>query len=339
MTEQQKMPDGSMKKPKFLIIGAGMIGHVHAGALKKLGLPFDVCDPKEDFAKDLQARYGAETCYTDYREAAALSDADCAVICTPNHLHAAPAVCAMENGMDVLCEKPLASSAAQAKEIYDAQKRTGRFLMVGYIVRCYPALDKVREILSSGITGPVISARCVLAAPETLDVAKTPYRKSYETGGGIIYDYTHEIDYMRLLLGEPVMGAAMVGCYLNRDRSADDSADMLLRFDSGVQLQLHMDYIQWKGHGGGGRSFELVCEKGTLECDFHTVTVSLNNGQCASSSFDLAWEDNFVTQMRRFLRARSGEDIPYASAESGYRTLCIADKLYESAASNTFVFF
>jgi len=325
---------------KFLIIGAGMIGRVHAEALVKMNLPFDVCDPKQEFAESLAKDYGAENVFSDYKKAIEETDAAAAVICTPNHLHCEPSVYAMEHGLDVLCEKPIASTVEQAKQMYEVQQKTGRLLMVGYIVRCYKALDRVREILDSGVLGKIVSARCILATPETLDVAKTTYRLKYETGGGIIYDYTHEIDYCRYLLGEAEYGAALCDCYLNQSRSVDDSADILIHFVSGVNLELHMDYIQWVGHGGHARSFEIICEKGTLQCDFKTVDTFRNDGKADHEDCNLDWYAAFITQYERFIAAVEGKPgIPYVTAESGMKTLMIADRLYESVRERKFVNF
>lgn len=322
---------------KFLIIGAGMIGRTHAAALQTLGLPFAVCDAKEENARALCAEYGVSEWYADYGEAVAHAGADAAIICTPNHLHAGPAVCAMEHGMDVLCEKPMAATAEQAREIYSAQQRTGRTLMVGYIVRSYAALSYVRRILDEGSLGRIVSARCVLATPETLDLAKTSYRRSYATGGGIIYDYTHELDYCGFLLGEAETGAAFCGSYLRKELSVDDSADVMIQYRSGAVLQLHMDYIQAVGRCGHSRSFEIIAEKGVLSCDFHTVKIDYNDGKSVEETFELDWNTHFVIQLKRFLAVVNGEPESYVTAREGLRIMEMADELYTSARTRTFV--
>ncbi len=322
---------------KFLIIGAGMIGRVHAEALKSLGIPFSVCDYNESFAKSLMEDTGAEAYYLDYKKAIEKSGAQAAIICTPNHLHADPAIYAMEHGLDVICEKPMASKLEDAKRIFEAQQRTGRKLMVGYPVRQNPALDFVKGLMNDERLGRIISARCILAAPATLIEARTPYRNAYETGGGIIYDYTHEIDYCRYLLGEPDMVCAFCESHLNRELTVDDSADMLFHFPDHVVLSLHMDYVQWKGRAGGGRSFELVFEKGMVACDFKTVTISFYDGTTEKKDFDFAWGDPFPIQIRKMIDIIGGKEIPYVTAGDGMRILEIADKSYESARTKQFV--
>ena len=321
---------------KFLIIGAGMIGRVHAQALTELSHTFSVCDYNREFAEKLKNDFGADQAFTDYQTAVLKSGAQVAIICTPNHLHADPAIFAMEHGMDVLCEKPMASSFEDARRIYEAQQKTGRKLMVGYIVRCYPALDYVKKKVEEGVLGTVISARCILAAPETLDVAKTTYRKSYETGGGIIYDYTHEIDYCRYLLGEPDQVAAFCGSHIRKDQTVDDNADMLFHFAGDVVLELHMDYVQYAGYGTG-RSIQIIGDKGCIECDFKKCVLTLYDGTVEEVSLPADWPAPFKTQIGRMEAIEEGKDIPYVTAFDGMRIIEIADKVYESARTARFV--
>ena len=319
-------------KRKFLIVGAGNIGQTHARVLTSLSHPIALCDTNAENLRNLAEEFGIEERYPDIETALEHCDARAAIICTPNHLHAQAAIAAMERGMDVLCEKPMAASSAEARRMLETAKRTGRTLMIGYIVRAYDAIDTVMSVLRSGRLGRPVSARCVLATPETLDVAITRYRSSYETGGGIIYDYTHELDYCRMMFGVPQTVFAFCGSYLRRELSVDDSADMLIRYKSGLVLELHMDYIQRVGRTGMSRSFEIICAKGVLECDFRSVRVFTNDGRVEEHSFDLNWDAAFCKQAQRFLRLCDGNaDVPHASAEDGLRALELADALYESA--------
>jgi predicted dehydrogenase len=322
---------------KFLIIGAGMIGETHTRVLKKMGYKIALCDTLFENAKKLGEQFGIDELYNDLETALRMAKANAVVICTPNNFHAHAAIRAMESGCDVLCEKPIASSVDQAKQMLNAQKETGRRLMVGYIVRAYEALEYVQKILQGNSLGRLLSARCILATPETLDVAKTKYRLSYETGGGIIYDYTHELDYCRLLFGKAESAAAFCGSYLRRDESVDDSADMLIRYQSGLVLSLHMDYIQRVGRTGCSRSFEIICEKGVLACDFHSVRVDWNDGRSEIKHFRLDWDEAFERQAKRFLEFVKGTDGLCASGLDGLRALELADQLYHSSRTGTVV--
>lgn len=324
---------------KFLIVGAGMIGETHARIIKRMGKDIALCDnlPKNvDYLGDL---FDIKERYTDYKVAVKSADADAVIVCTPNHLHAPVAILSMENGCHVLCEKPLAATIEQAKAILEASEKTECKLMVGYIIRATEALESAKKVLASGALGKIVSARCILASPETLDVAKTQYRRSYETGGGIIYDYTHEIDYCRYLFGEPESAFAYCGSYLRKTESIDDSADILMQFKRDMVLYLHMDYIQRVGRVGCSRSFEVVCEKGVLSCDFKSMQIDWNDGRREEYNFDFDWDNNFQRQMERFIALCNGEDVPHASGLDGLRAIEIADALYHSVREHKMISF
>lgn len=321
---------------KFLIVGAGMIGQVHARALKSLEQEFVFCDSLQKNVDNSSDMFGIQERYTDYEEAIKKSGAQAVIVCTPNHLHAPVAICAMENGKDVLCEKPMAATSEQARAMMDAVNRTGRRMIIGYPLRSGDALYRAKEILDSGSLGRVLSVRSVLAAPETLYQAKTPYRRSYETGGGIIYDYTHELDYLRFLLGDPYEAVCFCESLLKQADSVDDSVDALLRFEGGVTAHLHLDYLQERGRGRG-RYFDIVCEKGFLSCDFKSLHVYYNDGTDIDEAYTTDWNAPFPRQIRSFLRYLQGEAIPCAVAEDGLRVVEIADALYESARSGKIV--
>lgn len=76
-------------------------------------------------------------------------------IVTPNHMHAAPAVAAMEAGFDVIIDKPLADTMENAKSIADAAARTGRQIAVTHTYTGYPLVKQARELVRGGQFGPV----------------------------------------------------------------------------------------------------------------------------------------------------------------------------------------
>lgn len=325
---------------KYLIVGMGGIGRTHADALTALGYKdMAFCSSTRARVEKAGEDYGVKNIYTDYHEAILDYKPDAVVVCTPNNLHEDPTVFAMEHGAHVLCEKPMASTAEEARRMQEAAVRTGKKLMIAYIVRTYDALGVTKKILDENRIGKVVSARCVLATPETLTFAKTPYRKTYETGGGIVYDYTHEIDYMRYLMGEPVEGVAFVESAVKSDVTVDDNADILFKCESGATMTIHMDYIQEKGGRGSGRNFEIVGEKGHIYCNFSEVVLTLYDGRVEHYTLVNDWNTNFQKQYIRFEELCAGGNPNHVSGSDGVKIIEIADKLYESARQHKLVRF
>lgn len=322
---------------KILIIGCGSIGGRHARVVHATGRhTLALCDANRAFADALAAELGIEEVYSDFEEAIAESKADAAIVCTPNHLHAKPAIAALDAGMHVLCEKPIASSSEDAKAMVDAAKRSKGRLMIGYTMRANRCLIEIKELLRSGKLGKITSARVILSAPETLVLAKSPYRKKYETGGGVIFDYSHELDYCHYLFGSAAKCAAMVNLNFPDSDTCDDDAEILVKYQNGITMTYHMDYIQEKGPTRG-RFLSIVCEKGFIDTSFKNLTVYYNDGETASYDFEDSRDYWFDSQLKTFEALCRGEEKDYCSGQDAYEVILLAEALYQSAREEKFI--
>ena len=138
------------------IAGTGFIGAVHARSARLagghlVGVAASTPQRSERAAEQL----GAERAFESAEALAAAEDVDVVHICTPNHLHAPLAQTALAAGKHVVCEKPLAVDAAQARRLTDAASGTGRQATVPFVYRYYPTVREARERVRQGETGPV----------------------------------------------------------------------------------------------------------------------------------------------------------------------------------------
>src|SRR5690348_5864689 len=146
-------------------VGVGMFGYAfmgkaHTNAYKKI--PYMMYPPpaiprlvavagrNEEGVKEAAARYGYEKYYTDYHEM--LKDPEVQLFDNggPNYMHAEPTIEAAQAGKHVLCEKTLARTAAEAKEMLDAVNKAGVKNMVAFNYRFVPAIRQAYEIIQSG---------------------------------------------------------------------------------------------------------------------------------------------------------------------------------------------
>lgn len=317
---------------KILVIGCGSIGARHARIIVESGRhEVAICDSSKDMTDALAAQLGIGEVYADYKQALDKSGADAVIVCTPNHLHFAPTVEALSRGMHVLCEKPSSDKQAEAKAMYEAAEKAGRTLMVGYTTRMSKTVDIVKNLIDSGEMGRVSSARVILAAPETLRFAKTPYRNSYETGGGIMYDYSHEIDYCRYFFGEADKCVAFVDKLFPYLETCDDNAAMLIKYKSGITLTCHMDYVQEVGPGRG-RGIGIIMEKGFIETNFSTMlSIYHDSGDVENHTYNFERDNLFREQLSRFERVIAGEKLNYSTGYDAYQVIRVCDELYNSA--------
>jgi predicted dehydrogenase len=140
-----------------------------------------------------------------YRDFAALiqdPEIDVVDICTPTHTHKDMAIVAMQAGKHVICEKPLARTAAEAGEMEAVAAATGRMLLPAMCLRFWPQWAWLKEAVASGRYGRVQSARLTRIA-EAPSWGHDFFRNSALSGGAILDLHIHDADFIRFAFGEP----------------------------------------------------------------------------------------------------------------------------------------
>lgn len=134
------------------IVGTGFIGRVHAHALRALGVEVTaVCGRTAEGA----AAFGEGRPYSDLEELLSTEPVDVLHVCTPNHVHAEQALAALERGLHVVCEKPLAVSTIESARMVEAALEHERVGATCYHVRGYPLVEQMRTEVAAGTVGEV----------------------------------------------------------------------------------------------------------------------------------------------------------------------------------------
>ena len=215
------------------IVGAGMIGAAHAfgyrnhlskfaSRLPGLNLTA-VADPNATLARQLARSFGFSRTVSDWREV--VSDPEIGVISValPNFLHVDAVEAALAAGKHVLCEKPLALSASQARRLYEQGKSSSVCAATVFNYRRIPAVTEIRNMISAGELGEIVNIlvqfQCEYAADPQL-----PHSWRYErnrAGPGALLDIgTHAIDTARFLCGEVSEVAGAVSTISIKERFA-----------------------------------------------------------------------------------------------------------------------
>jgi predicted dehydrogenase len=329
---------------KILIVGCGLIGELHAITIKSSGdHSLILAEPRREIMEETARKVDPVGCFIDYKEALSKEEPDAAFICSPNSMHAQHTIDALNAGCHVLVEKPMATSSKDAKEMCRVAKENDKIMMIGYGMRFNKCVNKIKDIILSGEFGNPISARVVLAKPETLTEAKTRYRKSYATGGGIIYDYSHELDYCGLFFGNPVKCVCFKKLAINSSEvTCDDNSDMIVQYDTDVNVVYHFDYIQEHGHGQG-RWIGIVFEQGFVETNFVTEMKTYdNNGDIIlyhPHNPSRWW--SLETELKVFCKLCAGESLAYkyATGENSLKIIELVEALYKSANTGKIIHF
>lgn len=169
----------------WLALGARVRIHSHAGAAE-----LAATSPDAEAVPTLEA---------------ALDGAEIVDVCTPTDSHPEIVRAALAVGLDVLCEKPLARTSAQAQQLVEEAAAAGRKLMPGHVVRWFPAYEALHAAVAAGELG----ALAVLRFTRTGAGPTAPWFHDVERSGGIVLDQMiHDLDQARWLAGEVVEVAA-----------------------------------------------------------------------------------------------------------------------------------
>ncbi|MGN6482971.1 MAG: Gfo/Idh/MocA family protein [Thermomicrobiales bacterium] len=188
--------------PKVGLIGAGLIGNVHAASCRNLPdvtLTW-IADRDVARAEALAATCGARVT-ADAAELVNASDVDAVIVATPTPTHRALTELAARHGKHVFCEKPIARTVEDGDAMVSACEAAGVTFMVGHVVRFFPEYERMKEILDAGKLGRIATIRASRTNPPVME--RSPWFADVEKNGGVVLDLMiHEIDTLRWLFGD-----------------------------------------------------------------------------------------------------------------------------------------
>lgn len=207
-----------MKKLKVAIIGFGGIARSHyAGylSLAEKDAPVELVAVLDKNPEQLTRQIKINTSneeirlpesmhtYTDLEELIATEEFDVADICLPTYLHKEFAVRLLHAGKHVLCEKPMALSSSECAEMLEAERESGKRLMIGQCLRFGPAYQYLKACIEDGRFGKLknLTMNRLSAAP--IWGYENWFMNTERSGGCILDMHIHDVDMARFLLGEP----------------------------------------------------------------------------------------------------------------------------------------
>ena len=251
------------KKLKIGIIGCGFIAN--GKHLPSLSLFDDVevvafCDLIPDRAQFSADKYGAPDALvcTDYKDVLARQDIDVIHVCTPNVSHAEITVAALNSGKHVMCEKPMAINAAEARAMLDAAHATGKKLTIGYQNRFREDSLFMKSLCDNGELGDIYFAKAFATRRRGVPTWGVFMDKAKQGGGPLIDLGTHALDLTLWMMQnyEPVsvlgstfdmigqMGspANSMGPWKPEEYEVEDSAFGFVKFKNGATVMLEASW-------------------------------------------------------------------------------------------------
>lgn len=202
-------------KVKAAVIGAG-IGKYHIQGYQKhpKAEVVAICDVNEAAAQAVACDFDIPCVYTDYKQMLAKAEFDCVSVCVPNKLHMPLTVACLEAGKDVLCEKPLARTAAEGQKMVDAANKAGKLLMIQFNNRYRPEARILKQYVEDGTLGDIYMARAGWVRRNGIPGWGGWFTQKDMAGGGPIIDLgVHMLDLTMWLMGNPEPVAVMASAY------------------------------------------------------------------------------------------------------------------------------
>lgn len=171
----------------------------------------DLCEEKtREAAKQLNCEV-----YKTGEELINNADVDAVDICLPTYLHAKHAIMAMEKGLDVFLEKPVCMNMEEAEELLAVQKKTGKKVMIGQVIRTWDEYKLLKKIIDEKTYGKIVSAVFKRLSPLPTWSWEGWLHKPECSGTMALDLHIHDVDYVRYILGEP----ASITSHAARDKN------------------------------------------------------------------------------------------------------------------------
>jgi len=365
------------------LIGYGFMGRTHSNAYSKVTHFFEVpyrpvlkvvCGLEEDKAKAFAEQWGYGSYTTDWHKVIADDSIDLVDICVPNNMHAEIATAAAKAGKAILCEKPLAMSAAQAREMVEAVEKAGVANLVSFNYRRVPAVTLAKQLIDSGRLGRIFHYRANFLQDWTIS-ANVPqggmatWRLDVKAAGsGVTGDLlAHCIDTAMWHNGRIGQVCAMTETFVKERMHAetgkvepvgiDDACTFICRFDNGSLGNFESTRYA-RGHKAL-YTFEINGEHASIAWDLHDLhrlqyfdhrDESIVRGWRSVHVTDsdmpymdhwwvpglqIGYEHTFVHQIADFMAGLASGEPAHPTFRDALETQCVCDAVLASAKDKT----
>ncbi|HEY3377867.1 MAG TPA: Gfo/Idh/MocA family oxidoreductase [Armatimonadota bacterium] len=347
------------KKLRYGLIGCGGCGvGKHMASYARYSEDVElvaVCDVSEASAKKAAKTYEIEHVFTDYHEMLKKMKLDVVSVATPNAFHAPATIAALQAGVHVHSEKPLATNAAEAQAMVDAKNASGKKLMVGLNNRYTETSTFAKKYVDEGNLGEIYTARCGWRRRRGIPGKGGWFTNKSLSGGGPLIDLgVHFFDLTLFLMGFPSplsVSAATYGKFIDLPSTTplpagttnagdpngvcdvEDMAVGFVKLETGATVSFE---FSWASNIEKEVTyFELLGTKGGMRMYDGELKIF---GEAAGAPIDIiptvrnttAWGEN---ETRHFIDCIKNDLEPLSPPEQAVKMMQIIDATYASSAS------
>jgi myo-inositol 2-dehydrogenase/D-chiro-inositol 1-dehydrogenase len=267
---------------KIGVIGIGILGSRHARVWHELPDTelVAVCDLNAARAQNIAQQYNVRA-FADYHEMFAQMELDAVSVATPDHLHRAPVLAALEAGVHVLQEKPLATNADDARAIADAAEKSKRVVMVNFSQRFVTDHIWLHDAIARGDIG---TPRMILSIKhDNISVPTNMIRGWAHDTSPLYFMTSHDLDLAHWFVGvDPVsvMAQETRGTLDAQGIPVHDGLNALIRFGDDILANFHSSWIHPNTYPRLADGFlQIIGDAGALTYNNRTRTAELYNAR------------------------------------------------------------
>jgi predicted dehydrogenase len=307
---------------RVAVVGCGGIGKTHLDRWRKIETAqlVGVSDVDEE-----RARATGLPAFTEHERLLDEVRPEAVDICTPPAFHAPVALAAIERGIPVISEKPLARNPDEARGMVEAARSRGVPLMTAFCHRFHEPNMLAAQLIREGRLGRIVQFRNRFGA-RLVRIADIWSSKAEIAGGGVLIDTSiHSVDLFRFFLGEVRQVLALCQTFNPNLKGVEDTAMMLLEAESGAQGVIESSWnTPWSRN-----TVELYGEGGAAIVDYDAGELRYRlEGDADWQRPELGKMDRFERELRHFVRAVRGEEPLQVTGEDGLRAVEIVYQAY-----------
>ena len=285
-------------------------------------------------AKESAAKYQIPYAFDSARELCRSPEVDAVLVTTPNSCHLSDVLIAIDAGKPVLCEKPMALSAAESRKMVEAARERQVLLGVAHVFRFAESIRKIRELVATGAIGQPVFARSEFSFFASPNHPRAWMHDAAIAGAGPIFDVgVHSIDSLRFLLQDEVVRVHASPISDRNSGDVESAAALILEFARGtigtVLVSFRAEYRT---------PLELVGQHTVLRADDglnveHPIDIKLRRNGAVAETYTASNQLAYALQVDAFADAIEGRSKFPAPGEEGWQNQEILDAALRSIRS------
>lgn len=255
-----------MNNINFALIGCGNISRKHITEISKHGKLIAICDTEESKLNSIKLESFTPNKYTCIDEMLEVEKKlNIVAISTPNGLHAEQSIKCLNNGLHVICEKPMSLSSTDCGRMINASEKNNKRLFIVKQNRFNPPISALKSLLNDNILGKIYSVQLTCIWNRDISYYNNSWRGTLNLDGGILFtQFSHFIDIVYWLFGDFHVDCAKFNNYHHRGSiEFEDTAVVLASFMNGAIGTLNFSINSFEKNMEG--SLTVIGENGTIK--------------------------------------------------------------------------